>query len=588
MPTGLPSIDDLIPKKTSLPTDDSSVTQKTAVPLNVSQSGAEEKFGKKMDEIKKKELETEAMRFASQIGVPHVDLKKFPVTHEALKQVPLETAKELGVVCFYADQDELRFGAIDPTLDEVKTLIEEASARYHANSVVYVVSEVSLERVLEMYKGMPTIKAISKDIEITAESLDNVKAQVDDFKTVDELLQKSTTTDIITILLGAALKVDASDIHVEAEQDKVAIRFRLDGILHDVSMLPKDMLHQLLSRIKLTSSLKINITDKPQDGRFTIKLETGDVDVRVSTIPTVFGESVVLRLLMQHQEGISLDGLGFSQRALDIIRQEISRPNGMIITTGPTGSGKSTTLYAVLKILNKPGVKIITLEDPVEYRLEGINQSQIEHEKGYTFAKGLRSILRQDPDIVMVGEIRDGETAEIAIQAALTGHLMLSTLHTNSSAGSIPRLLSMGAQSFLLAPALNCAMGQRLVRRVCSTCRKQVALSAMAPHVQERAQKNIELMPETERTKFSQKELLFYTSVGCKDCNGIGYKGRIGICEIFQVTDEIKDLILSGVAAEHEIEDHARKQGMTTMVQDGILKAAEGITTLDEIFRVID
>ena len=314
-------------------------------------------------------------------------------------------------------------------------------------------------------------------MEIRVEDLEQVKASVKDFKSFQELLKRKSTTDLVTLLLGLAMKMEASDLHVEAEEGKVVIRVRLDGILHDAAVIEKEFYKQLISRIKLVSALKINVTDNPQDGRFTIKLAGGNIDVRVSTIPTVWGESVVMRLLDQSRKGLDFDKLGIDGVSYEVLKEEMKRPNGMIITTGPTGSGKTTTLYAILTIINEPGVKIITLEDPVEYKLEGVNQSQIDHTKDYTFAKGLRSILRQDPDIVMVGEIRDLETADTAIQGALTGHLILSTIHTNSASGAIPRFVSMGVKPFLLAPACNAIMGQRLVRRVCQKCKIKFELS---------------------------------------------------------------------------------------------------------------
>lgn len=576
-------IDDLLSQQ-----DDAQTPQQKPVSLNVSSDETGEKFGKKMGEIKRKELELKAQRYASQVGMPHIDLTKFPVTHEALKQISREQAQGLGVICFYASSDEIRLGALDPKTPEVEALYAELLEEKHVGGRLYVISQVSFDRVMKLYDTMPNIKPITKDVQIKAEDLEKVQANVNDFRSVEALLKKASTTDIITILLGASLKVDSSDVHVEAEETRIVVRFRLDGILHDVAELPKELFHKLLSRIKLVSSLKINITDKPQDGRFTIKLPTGDVDVRVSTIPTVFGESIVMRLLIQNEEGISLESLGMSERDLKVLREEIARPNGMIVTTGPTGSGKTTTLYAILKILNKPGVKIITLEDPVEYRMAGVNQSQIDHTKDYTFAKGLRSILRQDPDIVMVGEIRDLETSDIAIQAALTGHLMLSTIHTNSAAGAVPRFLSMGSQPFLLAPALNCLMGQRLVRRVCTACKVSTSVEQLDEHTQKTLHEQIELMPADAQQKMKNQTLTFFQSKGCEKCNGIGYKGRIGIYEIFVIVDEIEQAILSGNVSEHAISQIAREQGMTTMVQDGILKASEGITTLDEVFRVID
>lgn len=559
-------------------------------PPAISNQGGKGALIKKMDEIKKKELEVKAMRFAASIGVPHIDLVKFPITHEALKQISREEVEATGVVCFFATNDEIRLGALDPNSPEVENILTRIETQKHATGAVYVISEVSLDRVLSLYEKLPTIKPITKDIEISVEALKKVQASVDDFDSVAELLETASTTDVLTISLGAALKVHASDVHVEAEQESIVVRFRLDGILHDVATLTKDAYKKLLSRIKLLSALKINIISKPQDGRFTIKSPDGDIDVRVSTIPTVFGESIVMRLLVQGEGGITLEQLGFTAGVLEKLKIQIERPTGMIITTGPTGSGKSTTLYAVLQILNQSGVKIITLEDPVEYRLEGVNQSQIDHSKGYTFATGLRSILRQDPDIVMVGEIRDEETSEIAVQASLTGHLMLSTLHTNSSAGAISRFLSMGVAPYLLAPALNCVMGQRLVRRVCEKCRKKVGFDALDPHIQERVQGVIDGMnaEDKERVQSQTQEFFSANEEGCTECSGIGYKGRIGICELFIVSDEIKKLILGGQVGEQDIESVARAEGMRTMVEDGVLKAIEGITTLDEVFRVIE
>jgi type IV pilus assembly protein PilB len=292
-----------------------------------------------------------------------------------------------------------------------------------------------------------------------------------------------------------------------------------------------------------------------------------------------------MRLLDQSRKGLGFDKLGLSGDAFEKLKFEIKRPNGMIITTGPTGSGKTTTLYAVLTVLNEPGVKIITLEDPVEYKLEGINQSQIDHSKDYTFAKGLRSILRQDPDIVMVGEIRDLETADTAIQGALTGHLILSTIHTNSAAGAIPRFISMGVKPFLLAPALNAVMGQRLVRRICEKCKKEVKLNGADL---KRVQEIIERMPEKVKQATQKRELKFFMGSGCAECNKIGYKGQIGIYEILQVTQEIQQMILSGQVTEYDMEAKAISDGMVTMVQDGVLKALDGITSLGEVFRVIE
>ncbi|MFA7245164.1 MAG: GspE/PulE family protein [Candidatus Magasanikbacteria bacterium] len=574
MTNGFGSISDLMSKRSGL--------KKPSVGAKV----VEEKFENKMEDIKKKELETIAQNFAYRTGFPHINLASFPITQEALKQISKEQAESLEVICFYVSPDEFRLGALDPTREDVQNLLEEMIKKKYSNGALYVISEISLNRVLHLYDTLPNLKPITKDLEIKFSDLEKVQANINDFSSIQKLIDESNVTNLVTIVLGAALKVDSSDVHIEVEQNRVVLRFRLDGILQDIAVISKDVFQKLISRIKLVSSLKININNKPQDGRFTIHLPDYDVDVRVSTIPTVFGESVVMRLLVQKQEGIKLESLGLSERDFKVLNEEIQRPNGMIITTGPTGSGKTTTLYAVLQILNKPGVKIITLEDPVEYRVEGINQSQIDHSKNYDFATGLRSILRQDPDIVMVGEIRDAETAEISVQSALTGHLMLSTLHTNSSFGAIPRFLSMATQPFLLAPALNCVIGQRLVRRVCADCATKISFNDFDDHTKKRLIEQLGKMPDI--LKFDVQNTTFFKANGCEKCNHLGYKGRIGIYEIFVVNKEIENSILSGHISENIIEDLARSQEMTTMVQDGILKSVEGITTVDEVFRVID
>lgn len=553
--------------------------------LKITSDEVAEKFQKKMQQVAHKEKETETARTAVGSGFPYINLDRFPISLESVRQIPKEEAERLRAVCFFASQDEFRLGALDPSQKEVQELLYQLQERTHANGVLYTISEKSFQYVLKFYETLPTIKPITKDIEIKSEDLEKVQADVTDFASFQAVLDKQTTTDTIVSILGASLKLKSSDVHIEAEEKGIMVRFRLDGILHNAATLPSEAYKKLVSRIKLTSGLKINITDKPQDGRFTIKLPTGEVDVRVSTIPTIYGESIVMRLLMQNRSGLTLNDLGVRGQAFEELKKEIQRPNGMIITTGPTGSGKTTTLYAAMQTLNEPGVKILTLEDPVEYKMEGINQSQIDLAKGYTFAKGLRSMLRQDPDIAMVGEIRDLETADIAIQAALTGHLILSTIHTNSAAGAIPRFLSMGVKPFLLAPALNSVIGQRLVRKLCENCKKQITPTA---EEQTRVEKILSELPEKEKTEVASKQKVFYGAAGCDQCNSIGYKGRMGIYEILVMNPEIEQLILNNKVSEYEIEKIAISKGMVTMVQDGVLKALDGITSLEEVFRVIE
>jgi type II secretory ATPase GspE/PulE/Tfp pilus assembly ATPase PilB-like protein len=457
--------------------------------------------------------------------------------------------------------------------------------RHHANAKIYIISENSLEKVLKLYANLPVVKPITKDINITDEELNKFKEGVIDFRSLESQFKNVSISDILTLMIASALKVNSSDIHVEAEEKGIVVRYRIDGILHDVATLPKEEWKKFISRIKLLAALKINITDRPQDGRVSLILSSGSLDVRVSTMPTVHGESVVMRILHSGSKGVTYDELGLRGDAYNHLKKEVERPNGMIVTTGPTGSGKTTTLYAILRTLNKPGVKIITLEDPVEIKMEGINQSQVDASRDYTFAKGLRSILRQDPDICMVGEIRDLETAEIAIQAALTGHLMLSTIHTNSASGAIPRFLSMGVKPFLLAPALNSIIGQRLVRRVCPQCAEE---DRLAPEVFDKVVQLMEVLPEAEKKNIDLKKLHFYKGKGCEACSGLGYKGRIGIYEIFTMSKEVEQVILSAQVSEYVIQELAVKNGMVTMVQDGLLKALDKITTVEEVFRVTE
>lgn len=582
----LPSISDLLNKKPAAPAAGASAAKKPAAKKEekpLVDESVQGKFSAKMEKIAEQEREVQAQRFAAEIGVPHIDLDRFPVSQQSLRAVPEEEAVKAGAVCFYMEGEQFRIGALDPRKAEVQVLYKKVAEEHAATGAVYVISKHSFDKVIKMYDRLPMVEAITKDVSISPEDLEKVKGDVTDFSSIQELVKGKSTTDMVTFVMGGAFKMDVSDVHIEAEEERVVVRYRVDGMLHDVADIPKEAFPKLVSRLKLLASLKLNITDKPQDGRFAIKMEDTEVDIRVSTMPTVYGESVVMRLLRQNREGISLDSLGFRETAYQTLVSQIERPNGMIITTGPTGSGKTTTLYSVMHMLNKPDVKIITLEDPVEYKMEGINQSQIDKSRDYTFAKGLKSILRQDPDICMVGEIRDLETAEIAIQAALTGHLMLSTLHTNSAAGAIARFIAMGVKPFLLAPALNAIIGQRLVRKLCETCREPHQLSE-----DEKARVNaiIEKMPEKDKGEL-QGEPQFFKPKGCKEaCNGLGYKGRVGIYEVLLIDKEMEGMIGQGKVSEVEVEQAALAKGMTTMAQDGILKAAKGMTSLEEVFRV--
>ncbi|OGY46341.1 MAG: hypothetical protein A2744_01765 [Candidatus Buchananbacteria bacterium RIFCSPHIGHO2_01_FULL_44_11] len=433
---------------------------------------------------------------------------------------------------------------------------------------------------------MPKIRKFVSGVEITEEEIRKFEKEIKTFRDLNDKLSEVSVTDMLTLIISAAIKARSSDIHVEAEEKEVKVRFRIDGLLHEVAILETKVWPQIITRIKLVSKLKINIEDRPQDGRFTIFMTNEKIDVRVSTLPTAYGESVVMRLLMSSAIGLAFEELGLRGKAFEALKMEIQKPNGMIVTTGPTGSGKTTTLYAVLNKLNNSETKIITIEDPIEYKLGGINQSQVDRTKGYTFASGLRNILRQDPDIVMVGEIRDLETAEIAINASLTGHLVISTLHTNDAAGTIPRLLSMRVKPFLLAPAINAMMGQRLIRRICSHCKQETELDN---RTLSRVMTILSEIPEQSGFKIPApdlKKLKFYQGGGCEECQGLGYKGRIGIYEVMTMDRKVENLILSAHVSEYDMRAIAVENGMITMIQDGLLKAVDGITTVDEVFRV--
>ncbi len=537
-----------------------------------------------MLEIDVKSKEEVVAKNAAVLGLPYIDLTGFAIAAEALGTITEAEAKEKNVICFFNAAGEIRLGGVNPN-EAITELAYQLGERHHANTQVYLISENSFAKAMKLYANLPTVKPITKDIDITDEELDKFKAGVIDFRSLAEQFQNVPISDILTLMIASAIKVTSSDIHVEAEEKGIAVRYRIDGVLHDVAILPKEQWKKFISRIKLLAALKINITDRPQDGRVTLKLSSGSLDVRVSTMPTIFGESVVMRILHSGSKGVTFDELGLRGDVHAKLKKEIERPNGMIITTGPTGSGKTTTMYAILRTLNKPGVKIITLEDPVEIKMEGINQSQVDTSRDYTFAKGLRSLMRQDPDICMVGEIRDLETADIAIQAALTGHLMLSTIHTNSASGAIPRFLSMGVKPFLLAPALNSVIGQRLVRKICEHCQEEDNLT---PEQMENVMKNLQTLPEAEKKNVDLKKLRFYKGKGCQECSGLGYKGRVGIYEIFIMNKEIEQIILSEQVSEYTIQELAVKNGMVTMAQDGLLKALDKITSVAEVFRVTE
>lgn len=582
----LPSIEDLLKQGAGAPAapPPAAAPARAKAPKPTAAKPATTVLSGKLSQLELKGKEAEAESQAKTAGIPYIDLKGFPISADALQILSEEQARKLKAIVFLFTGPEIRIGAVNPQDEAVKELLFQLEERNKANGALYQISQQSFDEAVKLYQTLPKIKKVVKGIQITQEELDEYKAQMENIGQIQAILNKGSITQLLSIMMAAALKLGSSDIHIEAEEKKILLRLRIDGILQEVGEIKKEEWPKLINRIKLVAGLKMNISDRPQDGRFTIYQKDKKIDVRTSTLPTAYGESVVMRILNPESIKLKFAELGFRESSLKKLMPQIQKPTGMIVTTGPTGSGKTTTLYAILSRLNQPGVNIITLEDPIEYKLEGINQSQIDHSKDYTFAKGLRSILRQDPDIVMVGEIRDLETADTAIQAALTGHMLISTIHTNDAAGAIPRFISMGVKPFQLAPALNAIMGQRLARRICDACKKPAEIDeATMKRVNELLDT---IPPNSGETVPAPEARKFMTGDGCDKCNGTGYKGRVGLYEILIKDEAIEQFILSGEISEYKVKEVAQKQGMLFMAQDGLLKALEGLTSVEEIKRV--
>lgn len=549
----------------------------------ISSSAVAEKFSAKMKDIAIKDKENETKKLAASLKLSYIYLSGLAIRPESLRLIPEQTSSQLKIICFYDDDKIINIGVTEPNRPDVQKFLNDFRKKHRRQTKGHLISKYSFNKAYALYKTLPKIKEAPLGVEIFEKDFLKYKEEIITFKDLERKAKSVSLTDLITLVIAAAIKSRASDIHIEAEQNLIKVRFRVDGILHDVAAIDKENWPKIIARVKLLAKLKINVSERPQDGRFTIYLTKERIDVRVSVLPTGYGESIVMRLLMSSAVSLTLETLGLEGKTFEKLSREIANPNGMVVTTGPTGSGKTTTLYAILNKLNTPDIKIITIEDPIEYRLEGINQSQVDAAKNYTFANGLRSILRQDPDIVMVGEIRDLETADISMNAALTGHLVLSTLHTNDASGTIPRLLSMGVKPFLLAPAINAMVGQRLVRRLCPDCKESDHLGKVTL---QKIENILKQLPLKSNIKVDFSKLKFYKSRGCPKCQGLGFWGRIGIYEVMTMNPEIEQLVLSGRVSEYDMQKVAVKHGLVTMLQDGLLKALKGITSVDEVFRV--
>ncbi len=540
-----------------------------------------------LDKEKKAAEERDAERRAAKAGVLYINLLTQPIETDALELIPEAEAKEMQVATIEKKGDRVVLVALDSSSPKVKKLIQ-ALEKKGLKLKIFVVSLSSLERAWDFYKYVakktgPITGRIDVDkerVEGLIKKLVNLEAVNGEIGNFD--FKKFPTAQILEIILAGALANRASDVHFEPGRNAAKLRYRIDGDLHDVLKDLKNTIYShIVSRIKLLSNLKLNVRDQAQDGRFTIGLGGKEIEMRVAVAPSEFGEVIVMRVLDPDAINLSLEDLGLRKDDLKIIESELKRPNGMILNTGPTGSGKTTTLYAFLKHKSSSDIKIITIEDPIEYHLEGIEQTQVDPQANYTFSNGLKSLMRQDPDVILIGEVRDLETANIAIQAALTGHLVFSTVHANQASGAIPRLIDLGVKPNSVGPALNLIIAQRLVKRLCEKCKAADKISA---DLKNKFEKLLKALPERVDKKGFEKTAV-YKPKGCKACGGIGFRGRIAIYELLQVTKDIEALMNKQVG-EMEIQDFAEEQGMVTMQQDGILKVILGITTLEEVEKV--
>jgi type IV pilus assembly protein PilB len=509
------------------------------------------------------EIEIARLR-ADSLGIPFIDLTDYLIDSEVINLVPEQTAKKCRAVPLFKIADTLTVAMVDP-LDI--SAIDEIRKKSGAGAIESVlVTEDMIQKVIDQYYG-----AIGNAEELIREvARDKSEKRLEGVGSLAEVAEDAPVIKLTNIIIIQAVKDKASDIHIEPEEDKVRIRYRIDGILREVKNMPKYLQGALASRIKVMAKMDISETRRPQDGRIQIKMENKNLDLRVSSFPTVHGENIVLRILDKSSLLLGLADLGFSKNDLDDFNKVIKSPNGIVLVTGPTGSGKTSTLYGALLTINSVEKNIITLEDPVEYEIPLIRQTQINPKAGLTFADGLRSILRQDPNIVMVGEIRDKETAEISIQASLTGHLVLSTLHTNDASSALTRLIDMGVEPFLISSSVIAILAQRLVRVICQKCKEKYE-----PPVDVLKQLNL-----GERVEL-------YRGKGCSKCKDTGFSGRIGIFELLLVKDEIKNMIAARMPA-NEIKKKAISLGMRTLYEDGIEKIKNGITTIDEVLRVTE
>lgn len=514
-----------------------------------------------------------------------VDVEK--IAPKVFEIIPEGSARYYKMVSLSKRKDTLDVGMVYPEDLNAQEALKFLSRQEKFTPQVFLITFTVFNKLIKRYQDIKrNVDQALKQLEAELKA-DKTEAKIAEKVDLERLVEKAPIIRVVAVLLRQAVEKGVSDVHIEPIRGRLRVRFRQMGILHSSFFLPIKNLAPVVARIKILASLKIDETRIPQDGRFSAKINEKDIDFRISTFPTTMGEKAVIRILDPTTGLKSFKELGLERKNLEIIKKVTKKPYGLILTTGPTGCGKTTTLYAILEILNKEEVNIMTLEDPVEYFIDGINQSQVKPEIGYTFATGLRHIVRQDPDIIMVGEIRDEETAGLAIHAALTGHLVLATLHTSHAIGAIPRLIDMKVDAFLLPPTLSVIIAQRLVRTLCPFCKKKVK---PRKEIEEMIIKEIKSLPDLIKRDYSievPKNFYIYEPGQCKKCNEMGFSGRIGIFEVLAMTDQLEEIILQK-GSEAVIFQQARNQGMMTMKQDGILKVLKGITTIEEVLRVAE
>ncbi|TSC69121.1 MAG: Uncharacterized protein G01um101456_320 [Parcubacteria group bacterium Gr01-1014_56] len=545
---------------------------------------------KRVDFLRKREEENLAQMLSHKYGVEYVDLSLVAINRDALGLIPEAESKAAEAAVFGRVGKRVNVVARAPENPKVQAVVAKLKNLGY-EVTLFIASGESLKRAFGRYDDLSYATETKAGVfEISNEEIEELLTKVGDLADIGALVKEAIDlkkayriTRILEVILAGGLATGASDVHFEPEELDVRLRYRLDGVLVDVLSFDHDTFKQILSRLKLLSGLKLNIADEAQDGRFSIKVKGDEIELRTSILPGNYAETLVLRILNPASISVPLEELGIEEALRLRIEKEITKPNGMILTTGPTGSGKTTTLYAFMRKVNSPQTKIITIEDPIEYHLKGVVQTQVD-KKNYGFASGLRSALRQDPDIIMIGEIRDKEVAETAINAALTGHLVFSTLHTNDAAGSFPRLIDLGVSEKVLSSAITVAMAQRLVRKLCSNCKKQRPTTPEEQNIIDKVLaklSNKALIPAQTNIVYEPAE------GGCRECHGRGYKGRIGIYEAIFMDSAIEK-ILRDKPSEREVAEAAMPQNIPTMQQDGVLKILRGVTSLEELKRVVD